>query len=406
MNSASLFSRFGLQLVQLSYSSTKSALQRQNIKLCRSILSSRSLHISNIRLESTKEPTKPTPVVIQPAPIGQNARRVVKRRRALTSMIRKDVEQRPQIYGAAIAESVDLVTLLSDKKLASLYQMTSVDDEFEDAIHFTPKAEYNIDASQKKEFFVFGDGVLIAWHYEKTEVHRLLDVLKQFGEKPYDDVLIQQEMENMAVEETDNSNMGRSIIRHDVIRIPKIQDENKEASQALVRYAISHGMAASVKVAIWEHKLNAYSEPLHATTQALKKGIIPWRRRECLKRIGEFAALRYSTNLNSGLLNTDFYWERDYLERIFADVLRYFIVRKRLRELNSRLDYCENLVSQIDQMLTHRHASFLEWMIIVLIVIEVIFDLLHYFDFSVTPVFIVDDPVKFTVVSKKEEKQR
>uniref|UniRef100_A0A1I7RV54 DUF155 domain-containing protein n=2 Tax=Bursaphelenchus xylophilus TaxID=6326 RepID=A0A1I7RV54_BURXY len=327
MNSAYRLACFGHQLHRSSLVPARFLLKNQNLRP-NSLLCLRQFYMSIPRLELSKEPKKPVPIVLQSTPVSSTARRTLKRRRSLTAMIKKEGDGRPQVFGVALAESFDLIHLLADAKLAQTYQMTFVDDEFEDAIHFTPKAEYNISPGSNKEFFLFSDGVLISWHYDRTEFQRLIEHLKPLGDTPYDDVLVQQEIESMTL---DISGSGKLNIKNDVIRIPKIENETQKAVEVLVRYAVSHGMAASVKVAIWEHKLNEYSEPLNSTTQSLKNGVIPWRRRECLKRIGEFAALRYSINLNSGLLNTDFYWEREQLDKVFEDVLRYFVVKKRLR---------------------------------------------------------------------------
>jgi uncharacterized Rmd1/YagE family protein len=109
-----------------------------------------------------------------------------------------------------------------------------------------------------------------------------------------------------------------------------LEGDNASNTDVLSRYAISHGIAASVKIAIWEQQLNDYAEPLQMTTKLLIKGLIPWKRKDSLRRTGEFAALRQSINLDSGLLNTDFYWERDDLEKLFYLAKRYFVVDKRL----------------------------------------------------------------------------
>lgn len=63
--------------------------------------------------------------------------------------------------------------------------------------------------------------------------------------------------------------------------------------------------------------------------------------------------------------------------------------------LNKRLDYCEELVKMVDNTIALRHASTLEWMIIVLIVIEVIFDIFHFAD---------NKPKSVIVVEKSEPK--
>jgi len=101
--------------------------------------------------------------------------------------------------------------------------------------------------------------------------------------------------------------------------------------------------------------------------------------------------LRHSINLDSELLNADFYWERPQLETYYEMALRYLNVERRLTKLNSQLDYCEELVKMVDNMLALRHASHLEIMIIVLIVIEVVFDFFEFLDLSPKKVVVVDE---------------
>ncbi|TKR95060.1 hypothetical protein L596_009279 [Steinernema carpocapsae] len=78
-------------------------------------------------------------------------------------------------------------------------------------------------------------------------------------------------------------------------------------------------------------------------------GKVLWSRKKAM----QFAALRHSINLNTCLLNDDFYWERPELEEHYKQALKYFAVAQRLRQINSKLDYCEECVRQIDSMLSH-----------------------------------------------------
>lgn len=73
----------------------------------------------------------------------------------------------------------------------------------------------------------------------------------------------------------------------------------------------------------------------------------------------------------TSLLNEDFYWDRQELEKYHVQMKRYFTVQRRIRsvrggslafrevfsELNSRIGYCEDLVKLIDSINSHRHVS-------------------------------------------------
>lgn len=48
--------------------------------------------------------------------------------------------------------------------------------------------------------------------------------------------------------------------------------------------------------------------------------------------------------------------------------------------MNEKLNHCIELVELISSHLTERHHTRLEWMIIILIMVEVAFETLHYID--------------------------
>jgi len=51
-----------------------------------------------------------------------------------------------------------------------------------------------------------------------------------------------------------------------------------------------------------------------------------------------------------------------------------------MQVMNERLNHCLELVSILSSHLSDRHHVRLEWMIIVLIMVEVAFEVLHYID--------------------------
>uniref|UniRef100_A0A0K0DJF1 DUF155 domain-containing protein n=1 Tax=Angiostrongylus cantonensis TaxID=6313 RepID=A0A0K0DJF1_ANGCA len=207
-----------------------------------------------------------------------------------------------------------------------------------------------------------------------------------------------EEQDTMPYSVSENDDTG---IKHDrfILNVDKHGAKHRTFEGILERFSLSQAFAASVKVGVWETLLNDLAEPLSCTTKArllciitnkaLKQGVIPWSRKAALIKAGEFADLRHSINLDCTLLNRDFYWDRSHLEEYYLMSARHFTIGRRLSGLNRRLDYCEELVKMVDNMIALRHASTLEWMIIALIVIEVIFDLLHYTDSSPSKVVIV-----------------
>ncbi|VDM47622.1 unnamed protein product [Toxocara canis] len=322
-------------------------------------------------------------------------RKTMRKKRPLTAAYDCQPIVGPQIVAIALAESFDLLTIVKDIRLVQVYQPTCVDEESDEGLHFVPKEEYIIEKEAVREFFVFADGVVVFWGMESAERALVLRCLERHTESPYDSRTVEEEVDTMPFALTDGNrtqiNSGQLLLN-----VAKYERGHNSNFSILERYSFSHGMAASVKVAIWESQLSEQAEPLSATTKALSKGVIPWRRKHALKKTGQFSALRHSINLDCNLLNTDFYWEREELEHFYEMALRHFTVPRRLKLLNSRLDYCEDLVKLIDGMLSHRHASTLEWMIIVLIVIEVIFDIWSFIDSSPKKVIVCKEVVDTT----------
>ena len=63
-------------------------------------------------------------------------------------------------------------------------------------------------------------------------------------------------------------------------------------------------------------------------------------------------------------------------EGIYESGMRYFDISKRLSLVNNRLDTVKDLTDVLSDAAENRHSEFLEWIIIILIVVEVVLDLL------------------------------
>lgn len=150
----------------------------------------------------------------------------------------------------------------------------------------------------------------------------------------------------------------------------------------LEKYTFSNSLSASVKLGIWEASLNTYVDSMEFVTDDLKKGNkIKITRAEMLRKTGELFALRHLINLSSDLLDTpDFYWDREDLETLYSQSCTYFSIQKRTKVMNEKLNHCVELADLINSNLNDIHHVRLEWMIIILIMVEVGFETLHYIE--------------------------
>lgn len=288
----------------------------------------------------------------------------------------------------ALCESLDLLRITADPSICNMYNVSYIDEDFDDTIHLVKKVEYSINPNHINEIFIFQDGAAVFWNVDNVQRAQIIRDLERYMEGPYDSAVIMEEQDRMPYFVSENDDTA---IKHDrfVLNANTHGADHRKFEGILERFSFSQAFAASVKVGVWETLLNDLAEPLSSTTKALKQGVIPWGRNAALIKAGEFADLRHSINLDCTLLNRDFYWDRSQLEEYYLMSARHFSLGRRISGLNRRLDYCEELVKMVDNMIALRHASTLEWMIIALIVIEVIFDLLHYIDSSPSKVVIV-----------------
>ncbi|XP_043497648.1 required for meiotic nuclear division protein 1 homolog [Polistes fuscatus] len=239
-----------------------------------------------------------------------------------------------------------------------------------DVIHAIAKYEVG---HEPRELYFFREGTVVMWNIPDLECGNILKFLKHFEENSYTSELIHAESEIMTYTYTESGKKchikdGNIILTKDTTNLEK--------------FTFSNAMAQSVKLGIWEASLCNYINTVEFVTEDLRSGQkLRMSQREVLRKQGELFALRHLINLSSDLLDTpDFYWERDDLENLYQQIYAYFNIAKRTRVMNEKLNHCVELVAILSSHLSDRHHIRLEWMIIILIMVEVAFETLHYID--------------------------
>jgi uncharacterized Rmd1/YagE family protein len=199
---------------------------------------------------------------------------------------------------------------------------------------------------------------------ETVEIDRVLEFIKPFEINPYDPKSVMQEKEEMDYQFID----GKTKLFKGIFHLHKDSGET-----LLEQYAFSNALALSVKLAVLESSLNSYIDGIKYITEDMMNGNhLRLTREQVFRKTGNLFALRHHINLSSDLLDTpDFYWDRQDLEQLFQSSCNFLNINKRTKVMNEKLNHCTELMALLSHHLNDKHHVRLEWMIIVLIMVEV-----------------------------------
>ncbi|XP_022059942.1 required for meiotic nuclear division protein 1 homolog [Acanthochromis polyacanthus] len=220
------------------------------------------------------------------------------------------------------------------------------------------------------QIFFFREGSVVFWNVEEKTLKRVLRILEHHEIQPYEVALVHWENEeiNYTVGEG-NTKLERGNFM--------LSDQMDQQEAVLEKFAFSNALCLSVKLAIWEVALDNFVDSIQSIPEMLKSGKrVKLSSAEVMKKIGELFTLRHCINLRSDLLLTpDFYWDRENLEKLYDKTCQFLSINRRVNVVNEKLEHCTQLTDLMRSHLSEKHSLRLEWMIVILITIEVLFEL-------------------------------
>ncbi|KAI4204301.1 MAG: hypothetical protein LQ350_001281 [Teloschistes chrysophthalmus] len=155
-------------------------------------------------------------------------------------------------------------------------------------------------------------------------------------------------------------------------------DEIHNTDTTLTKIAFSSGLARSTKLAVLETLLATYLTSTLSIPRVLSagRGRLPFTRSFILQKTGQLLLLRAQLNLYSELTDSlpDLFWDSKHelgLEGYYDMVGRALDTNVRIKVLNEKMDYAQEIASVLRQQLSEKHGVRLEWIIILLIAVEV-----------------------------------
>eukprot|EP00088_Acartia_fossae_P051217 TRINITY_DN5754_c0_g1_i4.p1 TRINITY_DN5754_c0_g1~~TRINITY_DN5754_c0_g1_i4.p1 ORF type:complete len:468 (-),score=102.94 TRINITY_DN5754_c0_g1_i4:422-1825(-) len=276
------------------------------------------------------------------------------------------------VVGYSAADSFDMLGLQEGLNSQLIYTELELVEELNGmCICVTSKYSNEVD-DLSKEIFFFKDGNVIFWNVPELERNNVLKFLARYSIQGYDEDLIHEESELMNFTFTEG--IQKPILDKGVIKL------NPELETFLMdKYTLSDAIASSVKLGAWEAALDEIIDSIEHISEDLKRNAnVKMSSSEVMQKTGEILALRHMINLSSDLLDTpDFYWDREGLENLFLSTCSHLAVGKRTKIVNEKLNHCLELMELVSNHLSTEHGARLEWIIIILIAIEIGFEVLH-----------------------------
>ncbi|KAL8691676.1 MAG: hypothetical protein Q9218_003151 [Villophora microphyllina] len=241
------------------------------------------------------------------------------------------------------------------------------------------------------DVFIFPSGTVVAWDVPDSTMSLLVNrTLLPAAQQSHLDQLEEEDLEYL-----EDPTHTTSAIKGDTIVLgTKAQslpdsppssststssslDETRNTDTTLTKIAFSSGLARSTKLAVLETLLATYLTSTQRIPRLLSLGgRLPFTRSLMLQKTGQLLLLRAQLNLYSELTDSlpDLFWDSKHelgLEGYYDMVSRALDTNVRIKLLNEKMDYAQEIATVLRQQLSEKHGVRLEWIIILLIAVEV-----------------------------------
>lgn len=249
-----------------------------------------------------------------------------------------------------ISDGVDL------SELNSMLQDSMQTKRFGDALHILIEGTGHA--------FVFDYGVVVTWGVNLKSLSSLLKKIAGCCNSVYDE----KPKEHFVFSIGDSLDVK---MLDDRLSLP--DDDIKTL------LAISHALAQSAKLSEFETIAGQTIEDNRYLSEELSQlGKISLNRKSLSKLRGALFQTKSDILLHFNLLDTpDFFWNYPALEPHYTTVEKYLEITPRVHLLRIKLETIQELFDMLASEQNHKHSSFLEWIIIILIAVEIVLFFVH-----------------------------
>lgn len=239
--------------------------------------------------------------------------------------------------------------------------------EHEDVIRLDDEGgEINV-SDKQPDLFIFEYGVIVMWGFTEREEKALLNDVEKFEKEKLAEEDVQVEQFNYYITQS-----YQPRIYNDFITL-------RDGSNYMIKLSISHAIAQSVKISLFEELVDNTIEDTQDIPQEIaSSGKVSMSKEDIMKSIGELFILRININLHGSVLDSpEIMWSEPQLEPIYQATRGYLEINQRVALLNQRLEVISDLLQMLKEQLGHSHEEYLEFIVIVLVGVEVLISVIN-----------------------------
>ncbi|KXJ90761.1 hypothetical protein Micbo1qcDRAFT_164423 [Microdochium bolleyi] len=247
-----------------------------------------------------------------------------------------------------------------------------------DSTDFDTEAVVHARGVNNGDLFIFPSGTVVSWAVPAETLETLATKqLIRAAEFPHVNRLEWEDLDFTTDDTRETSYMRGETV---VLGTKGLElDPSSQLDITLAKIAFSSGLARSPKLAVLEENLFEFFQGAKTIFNSPEGGAHDrLTSRFVLKKTGELLSLRAQLNHYSDITDQlpDMFWDSESrLEDYYNQVGNRLDVRARIADLNRKIDYAHENVSVLREMTSEKHGTRLEWIIIILISVEVLFEL-------------------------------
>ncbi len=209
-----------------------------------------------------------------------------------------------------------------------------------------------------KFLHIFSFGVVVFSGYDPVKITETLNLIAGYSKEPLEIMI--DEVFTVYFNRKKQDRFGYSEI--------SVSRLNKEILRIIML-----NVAQSVALDFYSDYTNKVFEATKKfTVQLEKKGKIDLSSKRLKQFIGHTLNIRNNIIDNLYIMDSpDVIWDDEYLDKIDRGLKKLFDIKTRFRDIDDDINNIKENLDLFKDMMQHSHSSFLEWIIIILIMIEV-----------------------------------